>query len=141
MQYIKSIILGSVCALSLCSIAHAEENPLKGLKLGFGYDQGFGLTGQLGKFNGFIGNDGLAVDYIVVREKIEAKIPLHWYIAGGGYIDWDDKDEDFGARAPVGVEASFATGWDAYAQVIPKLEIIEDFEFGLDAAIGVRYQF
>lgn len=138
---IKSIIFGSVCALSLCSIAHAEENPLSGLKLGFGYDQGFGLTGQLGKFNGFIGNDGLAVDYIIVREKIEAQAPLHWYIAGGGYIDWDDKDNDFGARVPVGVDIEFTTGWDAYAQIIPKLEIVEDFEFGLDAAVGVRYQF
>ena len=29
----------------------------------------------------------------------------------------------------------------ATAVIIPKLEIIEDFEFGLDAAIGVRYQF
>ena len=141
MQHIKSFILGSVCALSLCSIAHADENPLNGVKLGFGYDLGFGLTGQLGKYNGFIGNDGLAVDYTIVREKIEAKIPLNWYIAGGGYIDWDDDDNDFGARAPVGVEANFASGWDVYAQVIPELQIIEDFEFDLSGAIGVRYQF
>ncbi|UZE96044.1 hypothetical protein [Alkalimarinus alittae] len=140
MRHIKPVILSAVFALSSSTIAHAEENPLSGAKLGFGHDKGFGLTGQLGKFNGFIGNDGLAVDYIIVREKIEAEIPLHWYIAGGGYIDWRG-DDDFGLRSPVGLDLNFAKGWDAYVQVIPELEIVQEFEFGLDAAIGVRYQF
>jgi len=105
---------------------------------------GFGLTAQLDRFNGFIGNDGLAVDYILVKEKIqniESTIPFQWYIGAGGYVDWDGKDTDFGARVPVGIEATFATGWDVYAQVIPDLEIVNDFEFGLGAGLGVRYQF
>lgn len=141
MRHIKPLILSAVFALFISSMAEAEENPLSGIKLGFGYDQGFGITGQLKQFNGFIGNDGLAVDYIAVRKKIEAEAPLHWYIGGGAYLDWDDKEDDFGLRAPVGVDLTFTSGWDVYAQLIPKLELVEDFEFGLDAAIGVRYQF
>ena len=141
----KIIVLSSICACTLSTAVNAEEtNALQGLKVGFGYDLGFGMTAQLGKFNGFIGNDGLAVDYIIVKEKVEntgSTIPFQWYIGAGGYVDWDGKDDDFGARAPVGIEASFATGWDVYAQIIPELEIVDNFEFGLGAGLGVRYQF
>jgi len=139
---LKALVLGSICALSLSTTVNAEEaNALQGVKLGFGYDMGFGMTAQLDKFNGFIGNDGLAVDYVIVKEKIEnidSTIPFQWYIGAGGYAEWDG---DFGGRAPVGIEASFATGWDVYAQIIPELEIVDDFEFGLGAGLGVRYQF
>ena len=140
--YLKAMVLGSICAYSLSPVVHAENtNVLQGVKLGFGYDLGFGMTAQLGQFNGFIGNDGLAVDYVIVKEKIEnidSTIPFQWYIGAGGFAEWDG---DFGVRAPVGIEASFTTGWDIYVQIIPELEIVDDFEFGLGAGLGVRYQF
>ena len=140
--YLKSIVLSSICACTLSPAVYAENtNALEGVKIGFGYDLGFGMTAQLDKFNGFIGNDGLAVDYMLVKQKIEnidSSIPFQWYIGAGGYVEWDG---DFGGRAPIGIQANFATGWDAYAQLIPELEIVDNFEFGLGAGLGVRYQF
>jgi len=139
---LKAIVLSSICACLLSTTVTAEEaNALQGVKLGFGYDMGFGMTAQLDKFNGFIGNDGLAVDYVIVKEKIEnidSTIPFQWYIGAGGFVEWDG---DLGGRVPVGIEASFATGWDVYAQIIPDLEIVDDFKFGVGAGLGVRYQF
>ncbi len=141
MRIIKNITYPVFFAALLSSTAQADESPLAGIKLGFGHDLGFGMTGQIGNFNGFIGNDGVAVDYIFVREKIEAEIPVHWYIAAGGFVNWRGDDTDLGARTPVGVDVNFAKGWDIYAQIIPELEIVQEFEFDLDGAIGVRYQF
>ena len=130
----------SVFIISLMSFGTAlsEESPLKGMKLGFGFDRGLGVTGTLGDFNGFLGNDGVAVDYIFQKQKLNEKDPLFWYIGGGGYIDWDG---DFGARFPVGGEFYFAENLDAYVQVIPNLRINHSAHFGLDVGIGVRYQF
>jgi hypothetical protein len=56
----------------LNSAASAESNSvLQGIKLGFGYDLGLGLTAQTNKFNEFIGNGGVAADYILVKENIK----------------------------------------------------------------------
>jgi len=136
--FMKAVIFGLLCAL--LSTAHAEENALKGMKLGFGFDRGFGVIATKGKFNGFLGNDGIAVDYLLKRETLELEIkgPVFWYVSGGGYIDWDG---DFGARLPVGAEWQFAKNLDAYAQVMPRLQFKDDFRFGLDFGMGVRYQF
>ena len=61
MKIIKTTVLGVICAAMLIGTAHAEDAPLKGIKLGFGFDRGFGIVGSLGKFNGFLGDDGVAV--------------------------------------------------------------------------------
>ena len=62
-----------------------NDNVLKAIKLGFGFDRGFGVVGTMGKFNGFIGNDGASVDYIFMKEKIKTNEsgPLYWYVGGG----------------------------------------------------------
>ena len=140
MKTIKTTLLTFICLLMLTSTAHAEENALKGLKLGFGFDRDFGVVGTMGKFNGFIGNDGVSVDYIFKKDKFNSNepTPLYWYIGAGGYGDWDG---DFGVRLPVGGEIYFAKNWDAYAQVIPRLRINNSARFGLDFGAGVRYQF
>ncbi len=103
-------------------------------------DRGWGIVGTMGKFNGFIGNDGASVDYIFNKEKLNTNEspPLYWYIGGGGYGDWDG---DFGVRLPVGGEIYFAKSWDAYAQIIPRLRVNNDASFGLDFGAGVRYKF
>ena len=103
MKKFKIVVISIIYFLMLAGTVAAEENALKGIKLGFGFDQGFGVAATLGKFNGFLGNDGVAVDYIFIKEKfsevdLEA---LHWYIGGGGFIRWDSA---FGVRLPVGVE-------------------------------------
>ena len=107
MKTIKTTLLHFICVLMLTSTVHAEDAPLKGIKLGFGFDRGFGVVGTMGKFNGFIGNDGVSVDYIFKKEKLntDASTPLYWYIGGGGYGDWDG---DFGVRLPLGGEIYFA---------------------------------
>lgn len=140
MKKIKEVILISVCALILIGTVHAEDVPLKGVKLGFGFDRGFGVVGSLDKLNGFIGNDGASVDYIFNKDtlKIDVDAPVYWYVGAGGYGDWDG---DFGVRLPVGAEVHFAKQLDAYAQIIPRLRVNNDARFGLDFGIGVRYQF
>lgn len=136
----KITLLSFICVFMLISTVHAEDNTLKGVKLGFGFDRGLGVVGTIGKLNGFIGNDGASVDYIFRKEKIKTNepTPLYWYIGGGGYGDWDG---DFGVRLPVGGEIYFAKNLDAYAQIMPRLRINNDAKFGLDFGVGVRYKF
>lgn len=140
MKMIRTAVLSVVSALMLIASVNAEENAMKGLKLGFGFDRGFGVVGAIGDFYGFIGNDGAAIDYIFTREalKIEAEGPVFWYVGAGGYGDWDG---DIGARLPVGAEWYFAKNLDAFAQIIPRLRLNNDAKFGVDFSIGVRYQF
>lgn len=140
MKMIRTAVLSVVSALMLIASVNAEENAMKGLKLGFGFDRGFGVVGAIGDFYGFIGNDGAAIDYIFTRDtlKIEAEGPMFWYVGAGGYGDWDG---DIGARLPVGAEWYFAKNLDAFAQIIPRLRLNNDAKFGVDFSIGVRYQF
>jgi hypothetical protein len=142
MKIIKTTLLSFICVLMLTSTAQAEENALKGLKLGFGFDRDFGVVGTIGKLNGFLGNDGVAIDYIFMKKKLDETNPLYWYVGGGGFVDWDG---DFGVRLPVGGELYFAENLDAYAQIIPRLRFNNNSndrtDFGLDFGIGVRYQF
>lgn len=140
MKKFRVVVLSLFCALTLVGAVSAADNAAKGLKLGFGFDRGFGVAGALADFNGFIGNDGAAIDYIFHKDtlKLEVKGPLYWYVGAGGYGDWDG---DLGVRLPVGAEWHFAKNLDAFAQVIPRLRVNHDAKFGLDFGIGVRYQF
>ena len=144
MKLIKIDALFFICTLMLIGTVHAEENALKGIKLGFGIDRDFGIVGTMGKFNGFLGNDGVAVDYIFTRKKLDEVNPLYLFVGAGGFVDWDD---DFGVRLPVGGEFYFAKNLDVYAQVIPRLRFNNNnrnndiADFDLDFGMGVRYQF
>ena len=134
------VALSIVFIFSINSSVHAKDSATKGVKLGFGYDRGLGVTGLYGKFNGFIGNDGIAVDYLFFRQKLNVDVDaaMHWHFGAGGYIDWED---DLGVRAPVGAEIQFSKNLDAYAQVIPRLRLNDSVKFGLGGAIAVRYIF
>lgn len=140
MNMFKAITLSLIFSFMLCSTVQSEDAPLKGIKLGFGYDRGLGVVGATGNINGFIGNDGASVDYILKKEefKSEEPTPLYWFVGAGGYGDWDG---DFGVRLPVGGEIYFAKNLDAYAQLMPRLRVNNDAKFGLDFAAGVRYKF
>lgn len=139
MKIIKRGALTTIFILASISGANAESAASNKLKLGFGFDRDFGVAGAIGNINGFVGNKGVAVDYIFNKEafKIEQSSAA-WYIGAGGYGDWDG---DIGARLPVGAELYFAKRWDAFAQLIPRVRINNDAKFGLDFGIGVRYQF
>lgn len=141
MNIMKTVVLSCIFALMLIGTVRAEDGAMKGIKLGFGFDRGFGIAGAIGKLKGFIGNDGVSVDYIFNRKAInnaDIKVPVFWYVAAGGYGDWDG---DLGVRLPVGVDVGFAKRLDGYAEVIPRLRVNNDTDFGLDFGIGVRYQF
>ena len=148
MMSIKEIFLGLSCLMFLVSPqVHAEQqtqsatNTLSGVKLGFGFDRGFGVVGNIGKLNGFIGNKGASLDYILQKDSLQVEVPgpVFWYVGAGGYGDWDDGD--IGVRLPVGAEWHFAKNLDAYAQLMPRLRVNNSARFGLDAGLGVRYQF
>lgn len=140
MNIFKTTTLSFLVTFMFFSVAQSEDAPLKGVKLGFGYDRGLGVVGAVGNFNGFIGNDGASVDYVLHKEefKSEEPTPLYWFVGAGGYGDWDG---DFGIRLPVGGEVYFAKNIDAYAQLIPRLRVNHSAKFGLDFAAGVRYMF
>jgi len=140
MKINKTVISTFIVAVMLTSPVSAEENALSGIKLGFGFDRDFGVVGSLGKFNGFIGNKGASVDYILNKQALKIELPgsTSWYVAAGGYGDWDG---DIGVRLPVGAEWAFAENLDAFAQIMPRLRVNHSARFGLDFGIGVRYQF
>ena len=141
MRIFTKVTLSFICTLMFVGAVHAEVAPLKGIKLGFGFDRGFGIVGSMGKFNGFLGNDGVAVDYLFSKDKLKAEgvnVPMTWYVGAGGYGDWDGV---LGVRLPVGLEMGFAKRVDGFAQIIPRLRVNNDTDFGLDFGIGVRYLF
>ena len=150
MKYLNAAATILILSLIFSGTALPEESlqkriNLKGIKLGFGFDRGFGVTGSWRQFNGFVGNDGVAVDYIFKKQEFKStdpnfnvKGPLFFYVGGGGYVDWDG---DFGARLPVGGEYYFAENLDVYVQLIPRLRFNHDAKFGLGAGLGMRYRF
>ena len=141
MRIMKTAVLSLIFAVMLIGTVQAEDAPLKGIKLGFGFDRGFGIVGSMGKFNGFIGNDGVAVDYLFMKAPLkleDVNVPMSWYVGAGGFGDWDG---DLGVRLPVGLEMGFAKRVDGFAQVIPRFRFNNGSDFGLDFGIGVRYQF
>jgi hypothetical protein len=137
MKTMKKTIFTILCVMSFVSVVHAKDNALKGVKLGFGFDRDFGIVGSVGKLNGFIGNDGVSVDYIFIKDKLATEID--WYVGAGGYSDWNGGDT--GVRLPVGAELRFSHRLDAFAQLMPRLRVNRSAKFGIDAAIGVRYRF
>ena len=140
MNIVRTIPAVFLASLMLLGTTHAEQAPLKNLKLGFGFDRGFGITGAIGKLNGFIGNDGVSIDYIFNKERlnVDANVPVFWYVGAGGYGDWDG---DLAVRLPVGIQVDFAKRVDGYAQIMPRFRFNNNTDFGLDFGIGVRYQF
>jgi hypothetical protein len=140
MNFIKTMSAVSLASLLLIGTAYSEQAPLKNLKIGFGFDRGFGISGSVGKLNGFIGNDGASVDYIFSKKalNVDANVPSFWYVGLGGYGDWDG---DLAVRLPVGVQVDFSKRVDGYAQIMPRFRFNNNTDFGLDFAAGVRYLF
>ncbi|WP_345336936.1 hypothetical protein [Ferrimonas pelagia] len=133
----KKAILTTLGALGLLLPSMAPA----AVKVGFGVDQGLGVALQFNqRINGFIGNDGVAADYLFARGRaaeIEG-MPLNWYVGGGAFVGWD---KGYGVRVPLGLELSFAPRWDVYLQVAPDLDFDRNDKFGVDAGFAVRYAF
>ena len=150
MYILKIMALSFVSALMLVGTVNSaettEKNALSGMRLGFGFDQGFSVVGTMGNLYGALGDDGAALDYIFMKKKLnEANIKgLYLFVGGGGFVEWDG---DWGVRLPIGGELHFAKNLDAYAQIIPRFRVNNNDnnnnggDFGLDFGIGVRLQF
>lgn len=132
----KYLLTVLVTSLFISSTANAA------VKVGLGFDQGFGVTAQFDNINAFVGNDGIAGDYIFKRGSFGEDVPFNWYVGGGAFIGWDD---GVGIRTPFGVNMPFDAKWDGYFQVFPELDFDHgsrsDVKLGVDLSIGIRYRF
>lgn len=132
----KNLLVILILSILVSSTANAA------VKLGVGFDQGFGVTGQFNKINAFVGEDGMSGDYIFMRNTVSKDTPLNWYLAGGAFLGWD---HGLGVRLPLGLNMPFSAKWDGYVHVYPELDFDHghdgDTEFGVDFGIGVRYKF
>lgn len=134
----KKLAITMICAAGILTTATTAN----AAKFGFGFDQGFGVAAQFNNINAFLGNDGISGDYIFKQGSFDKDFPFNWYVGGGAFIDWDG--DEFGVRVPLGLTFPFAKNWDVYGQVSPDLayrDKQDDFEFGVSAAMGVRYAF
>ncbi|MCW8994866.1 MAG: hypothetical protein OQK77_03525 [Psychromonas sp.] len=129
----------ATCAMLLSLSVSANDK--MDIKAGFAFDMGFGVTALINdQFNIMIGNDGIAGDYLFRKGAFNADIPFTWYVAGGGYAEWN---EGFGVRLPLGLNLNFERNWNAYAQIAPDIDFDDnnDVKFGAQLGIGLRYSF
>lgn len=134
-----NIITLAICAMLLSLSASANDKV--NIKAGFAFDMGFGATALINEqVNIMLGNDGIAGDYLFKRGKFSTDVPFTWYVAGGGYAEWDDA---FGVRLPLGLNLNFEQNWNAYTQIAPDLDFDDDddIKFGAQLAAGLRYSF
>jgi hypothetical protein len=112
------------------------------IEAGVAFDMGFGVTALINKqFNIMLGNEGWAADYHLKKGTFNANVPFTWYVAGGGYHEWDD---GFGVRLPLGLNLNFENdqqNWNAYTQITPEIDLNDDIKFGANLALGLRYSF
>lgn len=132
-KYLLTLV---VATLFIANAANAA------FKLGFGYDQGLGMTAQVDDFNIFVGNDGFAGDYILNRGSFSKDVPFNWYVGGGAFVGWD---HGAGVRLPLGIKIPFNANLDGYVQVHPELDFDSGHDrsirFGADMSFGIRHSF
>lgn len=70
---------------------------------------------------------------------------LGWYAGIGGRFEWDDHDEDeisLGVRGSLGGSLEFKKyPVEVFAELAPVMDIVEETDFDLGAALGARYYF
>ncbi|MFQ5650172.1 MAG: hypothetical protein ACE5IY_09555 [bacterium] len=67
---------------------------------------------------------------------------LPFYYGIGGRIRFDDHDDRFGIRVPLGLNYHFRDiTLDAFLEVVPILDLAPETEFDINAALGLRYFF
>jgi len=70
---------------------------------------------------------------------IDARWPVYY---GVGAVIGIGDDFLLGARVPIGISHLFESApFDVFLEVVPRLDLIPDTDFDLDAAIGFRYYF
>lgn len=56
------------------------------VKVGLGFDQGFGVSSPFENINAFIDNDGISGDQIFKRRSFNDDTPFNWYLVGGALL-------------------------------------------------------
>jgi len=132
----KNLLATVVGCILISSTASAD------VKVGLGFDQGFGVTGQFNNIRAFIGEEGIAGDYIFQRGSFNESIPVNWYIGGGAFIGWNS---GVGVRLPLGLNMAFNSKWDGYLQVHPEVNFDQGkhsiTKLSADMSMGIRYLF
>jgi len=143
----KKILMKFSCIAWLATVSNiALASNDNSIKVGMGFDQGFGVTAQFSdNINAFIGNDGLSADLILRKGHFSSDYPVSWYVGAGAAINWDH-DNEYSARVPLGIALPFAKNWSAYGQAAPELKYRDkssshELKFGVDFAAGIRYTF
>lgn len=132
-------VLGGLISLALVGTVQADDDAFKHVNLGFGADQGdLSITGSFGRFNGFASNQGMALDYLLIKQPIKKAWPVNVFIGGGAYIS---RHNDVALRLPMGVEFSFAKHWNIYAQLIPNWQATRPQGPDLAIGYGLRFHF
>ena len=90
------------------------------------------------------GSFHLHADYLIHAFEVihvsEGALPLYYGI--GGRLKFQEKDDKFGIRIPLGMAYYFRKApLDIFFEFVPILELIPSTEFEFNAAIGIRYYF
>lgn len=135
------IVVGAFVWSSLVYANESEYQP--DVALGLGVDQGLSALFELNDNKRVsIGEDGMAFDYLFQQGSLNNKtLPgLDWYVGLGGWSKWND-DNDFGVRFPLGLEWNYQNQIKVYGQVHPGLDLHDDVDLQIRAAVGVLYKF
>ena len=132
----KNLLLG-LPFLVLSPWLHANDSPQ--LEVGMAFDQQLSVVVEMADtYRVTAGNDGMAFDYILKRGVIDPETSMSWYVGVGAWNEWND---EFGARVPLGMNVNFYDGWNLYAQVHPELNLYKGPELQLSGALGITYKF
>ena len=156
----NSILVAAALAALFCFVtpaqAHAQAGETfglglilgdpNGLSFKTGLDGGLQIDGALG-FSIFDDPEFLQVhaDFLWQNQlKSFDKAQMDWYFGVGPKLAafLDGGDIWLGARAPLGLDFLFTNvPLDLFVEIAAGLWIIQDVDFDLDAAVGLRYWF
>jgi len=91
-------------------------------------------------------NDGylhLHADYIFNKWRISDRTPTNFDVyLGAGLQLRTGNNETFGVRIPVGLSYTFSeVPLDTFIELVPRIGLIPDTDFNIDAAFAIRFLF
>lgn len=151
----KSILVAALVVVLFAPAASADNSV--GFGLGIMVGEPTGLSGKLwlsGKTALDMGaawslesNSGFQgqLDYVWHNFGLikvdKGKLPLYYGI-GARFRTWENSDDSFGARIPVGLDYLFEnSSFDIFFEIVPTLDLAPSTDFDLNGALGGRFFF
>ncbi|MDA0147944.1 hypothetical protein OH461_06015 [Vibrio sp. LaRot3] len=137
----RRILIAAVGVTSMMASisAVASDNAHPELAVGLAVDQQLSVVIELDeRYRFIIGNQGTAFDYIAMNGEFDVDEPVTWYAGVGAWNEWDD---GFGLRVPLGLNYQVSQNWQMYGQIQPELNMYKGWELGIGGAIGAKYHF